>query len=710
LKYDADRLRRYATTFRRTAFGKYLFGPDDPELLAYRSYGDAASRLAAYWATPTQRKLLLSLDEINLYEEVQSAAEEVLVITEDPSRIRFREDYKRAYDENNAEIKDLVVKRVRGSTALAATSALHWNHSLYDAGDAQTGVVVPFVPPVVVPSGPQPTPLPDGRGGILPARGGGMPDLPEGPGLLHLAGIGDENDERFYARLDVRDGTYEGYAKDGVPDGFGTYKSVDQIVDETYVGNWRDGKRDGVGTLTQVNSLSGYLHGDYGTDQKKRDESGVVVAHVVVDHSVKASAEGTIDGTFKNGYLESGDFDVGWSLKGTDMERNLITGATEQPRRLSMVSNVKGSALRADDGMYDMDTVDTIALKFDAGHQGVVASTVSFVGKVSHSPLLELENVPTVEDVNNADHWYRGRHVRPVLRATAFTNMGKNNSPIGSTLQGRVVIDLDSRMASHWRRQDGPMTFRDVRLRSKEYNINIAENGLCTVSNVLLFYGSSTTPVSGEDISMEVMFDEIIVNLIGEPELDYLNGVTASLQKWKEWKIERLEDGSLVFHPASLPGSQAVTNHPVVQAQLDNWEKIRKEDESKLKKREDLEIYESHTHIKAIRTVESVIGTSFELIWTILEWISFVGAAAAGVERLLRGVQKAAAMGKLKAMAVRGAIEERRGYSGLNFDELLPEPPRQNQYATSSIRRRSDTKAVCMVDSVVDAFLKARVA
>jgi len=130
--YDESRLRRYATWFRRTAFGKYLFGAEDAEINAYRSYGDAASRLAAYWATPTQRKLMLSLDEIELYEEIQRASEEVLQITEDPARVLLREDYKRAFEDDANEADDALRKRARGTAALAAVGAARWDHALLD--------------------------------------------------------------------------------------------------------------------------------------------------------------------------------------------------------------------------------------------------------------------------------------------------------------------------------------------------------------------------------------------------------------------------------------------------------------------------------------------------------------------------------------------------------------------------------------------------
>jgi hypothetical protein len=143
--YDESRLRRYATWFRRTAFGKYLFGAEDPEINAYRSYGDAASRLAEYWATPTKRKLVLSLDEIELYEEIQRASEEVLQITEHPAGALFRNDYKRAYEDDANQAEDALrkreaedalrkreAKRPRGTTARAAVGAARWDHALTD--------------------------------------------------------------------------------------------------------------------------------------------------------------------------------------------------------------------------------------------------------------------------------------------------------------------------------------------------------------------------------------------------------------------------------------------------------------------------------------------------------------------------------------------------------------------------------------------------
>jgi hypothetical protein len=141
--YDENLLRRYATWFRRTAFGKYLFGAEDPEITAYRSYRDAASLLAKYWATPTKRKLML--DEIELYKEIQRASEEVLQITEHPAGALFRNDYKRAYEDDANQAEDALrkreaedalrkreAKRPRGTTARAAVGAARWDHALTD--------------------------------------------------------------------------------------------------------------------------------------------------------------------------------------------------------------------------------------------------------------------------------------------------------------------------------------------------------------------------------------------------------------------------------------------------------------------------------------------------------------------------------------------------------------------------------------------------
>jgi hypothetical protein len=137
--YDENLLRRYATWFRRTAFGKYLFGAEDPEITAYRSYRDAASLLAKYWATPTKRKLML--DEIELYKEIQRASEEVLQITEHPAGALFRNDYKRAYEDDANQADDALLKfqaedarrkRLRGTTARAAVGAARWDHALTD--------------------------------------------------------------------------------------------------------------------------------------------------------------------------------------------------------------------------------------------------------------------------------------------------------------------------------------------------------------------------------------------------------------------------------------------------------------------------------------------------------------------------------------------------------------------------------------------------
>ena len=129
LQYDEKALDSYVRKFRRTAFGKYLFGAKDPELEAFRSYGDAASALAKFWSTPKDVKLRLSLDDIDLYEGIQRAAEEVLLITEDPKRILIKNDGKRAFED---DMKYIVRKRQLGTAAMEATTAAHWDHTLFD--------------------------------------------------------------------------------------------------------------------------------------------------------------------------------------------------------------------------------------------------------------------------------------------------------------------------------------------------------------------------------------------------------------------------------------------------------------------------------------------------------------------------------------------------------------------------------------------------
>ena len=132
LKYDEKSLQMYVRKFRRTAFGKYLFGAKDTELEALQSYRDAASALAKFWSTPKDVKLRLSLDDIDLYEEIQSVAEEVLLVTEDPNRILMKNDLKRAFEDGQEAQESLVQKRKLGTAAMAATTTAHWDHTLFD--------------------------------------------------------------------------------------------------------------------------------------------------------------------------------------------------------------------------------------------------------------------------------------------------------------------------------------------------------------------------------------------------------------------------------------------------------------------------------------------------------------------------------------------------------------------------------------------------
>jgi len=131
LQYDEKALDSYVRKFRRTAFGRYLFGTEDPELEAYleayRSYGDAASALAQFWSTPKNVKL--SPDDIELYEQIQLAAEEVLVITEDPKRILVQNERRQAFED---DMQDLMQKRKLRAAAMEATTAAHWDHTLFD--------------------------------------------------------------------------------------------------------------------------------------------------------------------------------------------------------------------------------------------------------------------------------------------------------------------------------------------------------------------------------------------------------------------------------------------------------------------------------------------------------------------------------------------------------------------------------------------------
>lgn len=130
-KYKESVLLGYVLAFKRSAFGKLLF-TSDAEFNAYKSYGEAASNLAAYWATPTQRKLALSLDEIEMYEEIQRLAEEVIMITESPDGILFQEVRKREYEEDVLLNPDAAKQQRTGTAVTAATSSAHWDHALFD--------------------------------------------------------------------------------------------------------------------------------------------------------------------------------------------------------------------------------------------------------------------------------------------------------------------------------------------------------------------------------------------------------------------------------------------------------------------------------------------------------------------------------------------------------------------------------------------------
>ena len=129
LKYKESNLQQFILAFKRSAFGRFFF-TKDYELDAYLAYGDAASELAGHWATPTRRKLNMSLDDIELYNEIQRLAEGILEITENPRGIGAQE-LKRRYEEDMLANRDGQRQRT-GAMAGRTRFTSHWDHSLLD--------------------------------------------------------------------------------------------------------------------------------------------------------------------------------------------------------------------------------------------------------------------------------------------------------------------------------------------------------------------------------------------------------------------------------------------------------------------------------------------------------------------------------------------------------------------------------------------------
>jgi len=507
---------------------------------------------------------------------------------------------------------------------------------------------------------------------------------------VRLAGIdsvdgGDNADaDRYYARLDLRDGTYKGYAKDGVPDGHGTYKSVGPVFDETYVGDWRDGERNGLGTLEQVNEVSGKLLRDdferfaqgsrYGTEPAKP-----------VSFDADVSAKNTFAGTFGEGTFDDGTFTVDARADMRGELRDFVSGATSVIE-VSYASTVSGHATRTPTGMYAMEVEDVFRGESNifGGYQGGI---LSFKGAAT---LPSLPNTMRVSD-DFADDIVLGRDyfegaLSDLSRPLAYVfNLPIESQSSGVTLQGRVSLGEQN--------------------KRHEYDINIAENGVCTLSNILILSGPDVAPVSGEDLSDEVVFKAFVKDRLGLYFRD--------IDRLRAWKVQRSADGGVVFYPSNLPSSEGIENMPAYQAVLDDEETYQERQRETARQREGKLEYEGRASVKALRALQSVVGFGLGF-WTLFVGASYLSMTISFTRWALKTLQRAAAAGKLKAKnaveQVNAAREERRGYAGLDVDKLLPEPPRPGRRAASPARRRPTDATVCMVDSVVDAYLATRAA
>jgi len=395
---------------------------------------------------------------------------------------------------------------------------------------------------------------------------------------------------------------------------------------------------------------------DIGASIDIDDHKGLVYQIIRVDNG-KVVNDATVEGLFSDGVLVNGDFfKMGKQEDSVDVVKRLTQDRVRYFHGTGR--KVKGSVMKTTEGEYKLDiSIDNYAEQTsDRGRFGGLdyQRHYKFEGSVV---LLTNPNIgSTYGSIIDGDSFFEKSIID---QASSFEKsyLGGNVR----TLKGRVQLVYS-------------------KTGNNRYDIQIDANRVRTVSNIM------RDGVRGEDMDFDTILDEYVYPVVG-----------TSLIESKEWKVHSPRDGVVVLTPSTSPGFKDVRNHPSVQALVGDDIQKSTEEEPKMGSNEEDEL-SLRSFLLAVAlfipylVYDQTRGTRNEILQNMIGRIKRV---------------RDAHMESVKTM-----IEKRRGYAGLDVNELLPDPPRPpaSRPSASPARRRPPRteRSPSMVDAVIDEFVKTR--